>query len=576
VELCYLKKKQTYLFDKPNVIITNVETLKRRLYDPIPHSLYKYGIDLVLYDEIHLYEGLQGSYVSGLNARLNNIISSNNLPPLFVGMSATIDKPEKHCQKLFALKDKPLPITDAKSFKEKHTVEHHVILKPRLGRDPLGVAVDTTSCLIHNRRDGLGPNHAGNLDDQERPKSICFTDSRDTTTKWTDYLNDLELFSFPRHIPNSGQFRREYPIFFKPEQKNSQEPICDNCQAGNPCIAGICESYRNGLCWFFSQDDADVNSNFTRWTRPLQGRVEYPHDNIRSKRLTSKESEETRNVTDIYTHFKLRKNVPIHDDLSPEEIFINSNIDNVISTSVLEVGVDYQGIREIILYGNIRSTTSYKQRSGRGAREGLLRNGLFVMSVIQNTPLSNFYFRHFDRLVHPQLSPVKLEVKNPDIIRTQCFSSVFDYFALKSIDLFNVRDPNTKEVTAQRIEEQYKNAIKLIEERTEIEIYLKNFLNRINSQLDIIPDVIDAVYNLLQKLCRKEKIETTEKTLIEWMFDAGQDYGALNQLEKKFSTGFTDFVNKQDEITKIKDDLKGRIQELENMLVKENSSKSFK
>ena len=60
-------------------------------------------------------------------------------PPLFIGMSATIDKPEIHCQKLFALiknkaknqiKSHKIDIDDM----EDHTIEHHLMLKPAAGR----------------------------------------------------------------------------------------------------------------------------------------------------------------------------------------------------------------------------------------------------------------------------------------------------------------------------------------------------------------------------------------------------------------------------------------------------------
>ena len=147
-----------------------------------------------------------------------------------------------------------------------------------------------------------------------------------------------------------------------------------------------------------------------------------------------------------------------------------------MSTPVLEVGVDYTGINEIIMYGDFKSPASYKQKAGRGAREGILGNGLFVMSIIQNSPLANFFFRHFDRLVNPNLTPIKLEVKNPNIVRTQSFAAVFDFLALKEIDLFNVREPTTKTLDDVRIEREYNTAIELLEEGREIREYLSNFL----------------------------------------------------------------------------------------------------
>ena len=48
----YKKRRNMFELDRPDIIITHVESLKKRLYDPVPASYYKEGIDLVLYDEV--------------------------------------------------------------------------------------------------------------------------------------------------------------------------------------------------------------------------------------------------------------------------------------------------------------------------------------------------------------------------------------------------------------------------------------------------------------------------------------------------------------------------------------------
>ena len=114
------------------------------------------------------------------------------------------------------------------------------------------MAIDATSCLIHNRRDGLAQVH-DNENDEQRPKSFCFTNSLETASRWTSQLNDLEMFDFPRHIPRTGTLNREYPIFIRPQQRNSdnQNRMCEDCLSGSPCAASICEFYGQGKCWYF-------------------------------------------------------------------------------------------------------------------------------------------------------------------------------------------------------------------------------------------------------------------------------------------------------------------------------------
>lgn len=551
------EKREIYLYDATDIIITNTETVKRRLYDPLAHNLFRYGVDLVLFDEIHLYEGQQGSFVAGLNARLSTIISQNHKPPFFIGMSATIDKPERHCQKLFALAEKPDLIDDRGSNKEKRTMEHHVLVKPRLGRFPLGVAIDTTSCLIHNRRNGLSQYHQDDSNDKERPKSICFTNSLDVTNRWANDLNDLEFFDFPQQSP--VRFTRGYPTYYQPAKQDRNDMTCDLCMDGTFVRCGSCEFYKEGRCWYFSKDEGDLEV----WERPVIRSIEYPLDNVRSKRMTSQEIGD-KNIRNIYDHFLEKKAIPLGNNFFQ----LRTKIDNLVASPVLEVGVDFKGITEVIQYGDVKSPASYKQRAGRGAREGNLKDGLLIMSIIQNSPLSNFYFRHFERLVYPQLTPIKLETRNPEIVTSQCFAAVFDFFALNGIDLFNLRDPHSKELDEERISEQYDKAKSLLREKTLVKKYLDEFLSKIRPDFKIQENVIDEVFDLLDQLSSKIIIGDKQKSLITWMFEASREGQTLQLMKEKFSKEFKEIDQIETGIQEAKTQLKNKIPNLANELKK--------
>ena len=100
----------------PDIIIANAgqtgkNTLERRISDPHCYSVFKNGIDCILYDEVHLYDGIQGAEIASINARLQNLLQEKSKKfPLFVGMSATVDQSQLHCQKLFSLITKKKPI----------------------------------------------------------------------------------------------------------------------------------------------------------------------------------------------------------------------------------------------------------------------------------------------------------------------------------------------------------------------------------------------------------------------------------------------------------------------------------
>lgn len=502
----------------PDVIITNTDTLKRRLMNPLCTSLYQKGIDLVLYDEVHLYYGLFGANVASLNARLQNLLP---WPPVFVGMSATIANPQKHCQKLFSVKNLPDIVTDREDMLRNFSLEHHVITKPRAGRPSLGVCIDTTSCLLHNRRENIMETHR--LGNELRPKSLCFVDSLDLTGRWVSDQRNYENFQvFPAV---RTRFRRGYPVHFAPwaARDPTQTTTCMDCKSGKDIVASLCREYQDGRCWWFSLDSASP----VRWLTLPNGIT--PNDNIRVKRLTSQEVSLPK-LEDIYSLF--------HD----HELHIP--VDALIATSVLEVGVDFREIKEVIMYGEIRSPSSYKQKAGRGAREGNLDEGLFVMTVIPPSPLANFYYRHFYRLVYPSLAPLPLEPRNPDIIRSHAFCAVFDFLALQGIDVFNVITANQH---PEQVEQDFDRAISFIRTNTQnaknfVVVYLRRLGETTTRAGRIAQNAIDRTLKALEYLSSEYEIEGEKRKLVIWIFEAFRDMGIMASLEDDFEANLEELA----------------------------------
>jgi len=509
---------------RPDIIITNTETLKRRLMNPVPHQVYRDGIELVLYDEVHLYHGLHGAFVAGLNARLKAVLPN---VPVFVGMSATIARPEKHCQRLFALQARPHLVSDRDDILQKWVVEHHVILKPRAGRPPLGVAIDATSCLLHNRRDGIAS--IRNIAQEDRPKTICFSDSLDTTGRWTRDQNNLEFLE-PRTIPPQDFFRG-YPFYCRPASRPNSKPsfgqACIACHEGKDTFCSFCEHYQVGRCWWFSQDSGNAGS----WVGvggSSFGNLHIPNDNIRSRRLTAQEVESWQggSIYDLYRaevfHFMGRNRVRV------DEV----DADNLIATSVLEVGVDFRGVKEIIMFGEIRSPATYKQKSGRGAREGNTTDGLFVMTIVPQMPLANFYYRHFWRLVNPTLTPVPLEPSNPDALKSHGFASVLDYLAKRGVNIFNIIE--IKEDQAG-IEEEFERALNALRhERMGVEQHVREYLRQTGTtDEDIVRRAVDEAEKLLIDLSEHVELEDTRRKFVSWIFMGSRDPHILRSLHEK-------------------------------------------
>lgn len=511
----YLDKRTKIYQSAPDIIITNPDTLKKRIMNPLCTTVYKKGVDLVLYDEVHLYYGLFGANIASLNARLQNLLPSS---PVFIGMSATIAKPQKHCQKLFSIKELPDIITDRDDTLRNFTLEHHVIIKPRSGRSSLGVCIDTMSCLLHNRREDLMQNHQ--LGNEMRNKSLCFVDSLDLTGRWESYQRNYELF-YVYNAVRTG-FQRRYPIHYTPlaSQDDGQRATCDDCKSGRDIMINICPLYSAGQCWWFSQDDASHG----RW-RTLFDRVT-PEDNIRVKRLTSQEVN-LFELEDIYRLFT-RQNF---------YQYLTLPIDALIATSVLEVGVDFQRIKDIIMYGEIRAPSSYKQKAGRGAREGNLDDGLFIMTVIPPSPLAQFYYRHFQRLVYPSLAPIPLEPRNPDIIRSHAFCAVFDFLAINNIDIYNVI---AAKKDSKQVEAQFDQACSFLhKKRAVLKRFVLSFLRRLGITPTLANEIAESAFNhalkTLEYLSSTYDVDGEKKKIILWVFEAFRNRGIMTALEDDFN-----------------------------------------
>lgn len=534
----------------PDIIITNPESLSKRLINPECHPVYRNGIDAILYDEVHMWDTIGGAGIASLNARLQNLFKINSKFSLFIGMSATIDNPDIHCQKLFCLfkNNQKLPVImqNDNDDNEKFSIEYHLMLKPASGRYVSGVALESTSCLLHNRRDGLESEHddannGTNVNEKDKPKTITFLNSLNGTGKYHHDLNHYESFDWARgqSVPSSNRkVARTYSYYNKPRQGQSGVPHTESCtdcvNRTSPDIFD-CSYYRNGECWYYSQDDANQFASFRygNWHEIVPG-VTIPRDNIRSKRVTSMEKD-LKSLEDKYSYFKMDSWERVWNGIDSNPYRFRTQIDNVIATSILEVGVDFNKIKEVIQIGQITSPSSYKQRSGRGAREGNLDDGLFVLSVIDESPLSYYHFKHFKRLITSTLDPLKLEITNPNVVIANAFLSLFDFLAFNGINLFRIRFGENKFLTESELDENYNKAFLLLS-NNKAKNFIKNFLDTVGFSITSIETekIINDVISFLKELSKKHMIKingnNNTHTLHEWFVRATEDADVFREL----------------------------------------------
>jgi hypothetical protein len=190
----------------PPLIITTLETLKRRLHRPPFAKVISERLSHVVLDEIHLVEDLTGTQIVHLLNRLRAICRDERALR-FTGSSATVACPERHAAAVFGVPEAEVKVIEP-SVDNMDVVGliHHVFLKPLEGISTLGCLINSTSILSHNRRDGISSRGSSQNEIASVPKTICFADNLDLIGRWNADLrenerteNDFSLYWARKH-----------------------------------------------------------------------------------------------------------------------------------------------------------------------------------------------------------------------------------------------------------------------------------------------------------------------------------------------------------------------------------------
>lgn len=197
----------------PAIIITTLETLNRRMQRPEFARKMSHHLSRVVVDEVHLVEGMTGSNIVQVLSRLQGICKGRQL--LWTAASATIADPDHHCSRVFGVNRASVAVIapDSNALEEVGLV-HHVFLRPSGNTSVLGNLVNSTSILIHNRREDLG-SHGG---DGEGDKAIGFADNLDMLGRWNADLRENE-----RTEVQSGMNARRHPMRSDPSSWNPRQ-----------------------------------------------------------------------------------------------------------------------------------------------------------------------------------------------------------------------------------------------------------------------------------------------------------------------------------------------------------------
>ena len=121
------------------------------------------------------------------------------------------------------------------------------------------------------------------------------------------------------------------------------------------------------------------------------------------------------------------------DRANVEDDFTRGNLDLIVATKGLEVGVDFDRVNVGIIYGMPFYLSDYTQRAGRIGRRG---SCLIVNVFMPDRPLDYFYYRNWRILCDSDLRDIqmanelyRIERENPEALARSAQRAVLDFIA---------------------------------------------------------------------------------------------------------------------------------------------------
>jgi hypothetical protein len=178
---------------KTEIILTTAESLKNRMIDCRALRTYFGTVEIVVFDEIHLMEGLSGCQGIFLVRRLRQLMRTlrgdAGFEPAWIGASATVAEPVEHCARALSLPvSRVNHVAPESSEVERFATFHHLFIHTRQGKAAISAVTNGLSCTTHNRNDSTAHSHYVDPSATPRmprpgseiPKTIAFVDSLST------------------------------------------------------------------------------------------------------------------------------------------------------------------------------------------------------------------------------------------------------------------------------------------------------------------------------------------------------------------------------------------------------------
>jgi len=470
------------------IILTTPESLKNRMLDPRAVRMYLRDVEVVVFDEIHLMEGLAGChgiyFVRRMRQLLRDLHQDPHFEPAWVGASATVAEPVEHCGRVLSLdKARIVHVAPTPSELVRFGTFHHAFVHTRVGKPSISAVTNGIACLVHNRNDCTAFNHyvdpAANplqtRPSEQVPKTLAFVDSLSTIGRLRFTTADNER-TYEPYEPAPPY----YSWFYRPAARlrataGDEKAIgaqrladirdwCQKCYHGQPARIDSAalkpaefRYLRTGLRMDDKAKARATPPGFPQALQRLSGPVgnldQCPFHEFRLCWWFSQDSGVRRTIGNGQIPIDQNRAVPYTSKTEDPESGLHDNVNDyfltqarllwerapglpdrteVVSTLFasprIEVGVDFRNVRDGVTHKAMRSATSFQQKVGRVGRED--DSDSIVATFLARRPTDAHFAHQPARLIDADhLDPIPLKSENPDVLRNHMFVAAFEFIA---------------------------------------------------------------------------------------------------------------------------------------------------
>jgi len=124
-----------------------------------------------------------------------------------------------------------------------------------------------------------------------------------------------------------------------------------------------------------------------------------------------------------------RAGIPTSERLEVEERLRSGDLEGVVATPTLELGIDIGALDAVIMAENPPSYPKYIQRAGRAGRRNKVG---FIFTILSDNPIDSYFLRKPNEFFSRRLTPITFDNSNAEVLKVHAAALLLEKVALET------------------------------------------------------------------------------------------------------------------------------------------------